>query len=67
MESEFERLESGQYQTSEDIGKSYHAEHGNQLKDVLKKVHVSAVAQARAAHEADLEYQKYEEWRFGSI
>ena len=61
MELEFEKLENGQHQTQVDNGKSFHAEHSNELKDVFKRVHDSAVAQARAAHEADLEYQKCEE------
>ena len=61
MESEFEQLEKGQHKTCEDNRKSHHAEQSNQLKEVLKKVHDTAVAWARAAHEADLEYQKSED------
>ena len=33
----------------------------NQLKEVLKHVHESAVTRARAAHESDLAHQRHEE------
>ena len=67
IESEYQKLENGQHPTCEDNGSSYSADHGSQLKTVLKKVHQSVVARAKATHDDDLEYQKYEELRFGSI
>ena len=60
MESEFEQLEKDQHKACEDHRESHHTEQSNQLKEVLKKVHDSAVARARAAHGADLEHQKNE-------
>ena len=58
MESEFERIENGQHPNSEDNGPSYSADHGGQLKSMLKKVHKSAVAGVEVAHETYLDYQK---------
>ena len=53
MESEFQRLENGQHLTCEDTGPSYSTDHGGELNSVLKKVHESTVARAKAAHDAD--------------
>ena len=61
IEAEFDRLKNSQHHTSENNGLSYSADYGGQLKSVLNEVQESAVAQAKAAHEADLEYQKYKE------
>ena len=61
MESEFQRLENSQHLTCEDTWPSYSTDHGGELNSVLKKVHKSAVARAKATNDADQDYQRYEE------
>ena len=59
MEAKFQRLECGQDFSHEDAGPSYSADHSGKLITVIKKVKESAVARAKAAHEADLDHQRY--------
>ena len=55
MEEEFFRLQSAQ----EDYGQNHSADHGEDLKNVIKQAKESAVARALAAHKANLEHQRY--------
>jgi len=59
MESKLERLEKAQHNVCEDLEECHYSEPSNQLKEVLKKVHNSAIVRAQAAHEADVAHQKH--------